>query len=284
MKVIISHDLDHVSAWEHRKDLIIPKYLVRNVIEFLLGYISTAELTGRFGSLAGNRLHNMRELMEFDRERKVPSTFFIAVSNGRNLSYNLADAKRWVGEAGRRGFDIGVHGIDFADAGGVAGEHELFREMSGTDGFGVRIHDIGTGERDVIMTNENLRLLSEAGYRFSSSTFEWKDPFKVGEIWEFPVNLMDTHLFCRHARWQNQSLEQARKETGRLLDDACSRGLRFFSILFHDMYFSKNFKAWRAWYCWLIDYCTGNGLPLVNYREAVRELEGADLRTTGAVL
>jgi hypothetical protein len=31
MKVIISHDVDHVSVIEHKKDLIIPKFWIRSL-------------------------------------------------------------------------------------------------------------------------------------------------------------------------------------------------------------------------------------------------------------
>ena len=39
MKVIISHDIDHITAREHLTDTIIPKFIIRNKIELLTGKI-----------------------------------------------------------------------------------------------------------------------------------------------------------------------------------------------------------------------------------------------------
>jgi hypothetical protein len=44
MKIIISHDIDHITVFEHKKDLIIPKFIIRSFIELGLGYISFSEL------------------------------------------------------------------------------------------------------------------------------------------------------------------------------------------------------------------------------------------------
>lgn len=89
MKIIISHDVDHITVWEHRKDLIIPKFIMRSFIEFTLGYISTSEIRNRFKEFVKNKWQNIKELIEFDRENKIPSTFFIGVANGMGLNYSL---------------------------------------------------------------------------------------------------------------------------------------------------------------------------------------------------
>ena len=47
IKVIISHDVDHITAWEHSKDLIIPKFVARMFVEHGLGYISRCEVKSR---------------------------------------------------------------------------------------------------------------------------------------------------------------------------------------------------------------------------------------------
>ena len=80
MKVIISHDVDHIKVWEHKRDLIIPKFIARSFIEFVLGYISFFELKNRGKSIIENRWQNLEELLQFDKENDVPSTFFIGVT------------------------------------------------------------------------------------------------------------------------------------------------------------------------------------------------------------
>lgn len=65
MKIIISHDVDHITAWEHRKDLIIPKFLVRNTIELTIGSITGKEYLLGFSSLFKNKWHNVKDLIDF---------------------------------------------------------------------------------------------------------------------------------------------------------------------------------------------------------------------------
>jgi len=40
MKVIISHDIDHITVFEHKKDLILPEFILRSSVELLLGSVS----------------------------------------------------------------------------------------------------------------------------------------------------------------------------------------------------------------------------------------------------
>jgi len=95
MKIIISHDVDHITVWEHKKDLIIPKFIVRSSIELVIGKVRFTEYLLRFKELVENKYQNLQELMGFDKENKVPSSFFIAVKNGLGLSYSLDNAKYW---------------------------------------------------------------------------------------------------------------------------------------------------------------------------------------------
>ncbi len=37
MKIIISHDVDHITVLEHNRDLIIPKFIVRSFLYKGLG-------------------------------------------------------------------------------------------------------------------------------------------------------------------------------------------------------------------------------------------------------
>ena len=50
MKVIISHDVDHITVSEHKRDLVIPKFLVRNIIELTIGTITSKEFFLRLQS------------------------------------------------------------------------------------------------------------------------------------------------------------------------------------------------------------------------------------------
>ena len=74
MKIIVSHDVDHITAWEHWRDLVVPKALVRSSIELISGKIGLVEYFLRFREVALNKYQYLDELMRFDRENDVAST------------------------------------------------------------------------------------------------------------------------------------------------------------------------------------------------------------------
>jgi hypothetical protein len=247
---------------------------VRNFIELGLGYISVSEVTNRLMSIIKDKWQNISELIIFDKPNSIPSTFFVAVSNGRNLRYSLTNADIWIKIIQHEGFDVGVHGIAFTDSAEVKREHELFGQLSGLDNFGIRLHDIGNKkEDDVKVTSDNLALLDQADYLFSSNTFTLVNPYKVGSLWEFPVGIMDGYVFNRDSRWQNRTLEQAKEDTKKLLSDAHDAGISYFSILFHDFFFSNSYVTQKSWYIWLTDFCRQEGLGFCSYIDAIKELE-----------
>ncbi len=272
MKVIISHDVDHITACEHYKDLIIPKFIVRGLIELGLGNISMLELKDRIESIIQNKWENIEELMRFDKANGIPSTFFIAVKNGRKLNYSLRSAEIWMKRIIQKGFDAGVHGIAFDNYTAMKMEFDSFKELSMLDMFGIRVHDIGVKTRDAKLTSEDLTALNKIGYHFSSNTFELKNPFKVGNLWEFPIHIMDGYVMQKNSGFQNQTLEQAKITTKELMNKACASGVRYFSILFHDFFFSDGFRTWNQWYQWLAGHCNKKGIEFINYRKAIQEL------------
>ncbi|MCD6239519.1 MAG: hypothetical protein J7K51_09465 [Thermotogae bacterium] len=266
MKVIISHDVDHITVWEHKRDLIISKFVVRSFIEFALGYISSSEIKCRFRGLFKNKWQNIMELMEFDREKEISSTFFIGVANGLGLSYSLRNAEFWIKRILREGFDVGVHGISFNNLDNMKNEYDIFKNLSGLEKFGIRMHYLRSSE-------DTLGFLDKAGYLFDSTLYELKNPFKVGDLWEFPLHIMDGYILYENSRWQNQTLEQAKGKTKRVIEEAYKKGIKYFTILFHDRYFNNSFKSWKDWYTWTVDYLKNSEFKFTTYREAIQELE-----------
>jgi hypothetical protein len=273
VKVIISHDVDHIKTREHNHDLIIPKLFVRSFLELCLGKIKLAEYVSRHINVFTDRLQNIDELIKFDKENGVPSVFFVAVNNGRNLNYSLKDAEFWIKKIRREGFEVGIHGIEVNNCAGICEEYELFKKFTNLDKFGIRMHDIGVKGRDVKLTQENLKYLDQVGYQFSSNTFEWRAPYRIGNLWNFPVHIMDVYVLIKQAKWQNQSLRQAQRETEALIKQGHINNLRYFSILFHDYYFNTGFSTWQNWYFWLIEFCRKNGFDFISYKNAILELE-----------
>ena len=266
MKVIISHDVDHIKVWEHKRDLIIPKFIARSLIEFGLKYISFFELKNRGKSILENRWQNLEELMQFDKENDVPSAFFIGVNNGVGLSYSLKNANLWIKKIQQKGFDVGVHGITFDDYIGIEKEYKLLKEVLKSNNFGIRMHYIRS-------TSKTLDFLDRAGYLFDSSLYELRNPFKVGDLWEFPLHIMDGYVISKGRKWQDQTLEQAKEVTKREIGKAYRNKIKYHTILFHDRYFSNSFKTWKEWYVWLIGYLKDNRLDFISYREAIKKME-----------
>ncbi|UCG42179.1 MAG: hypothetical protein JSU73_09905 [candidate division WOR-3 bacterium] len=272
MKVIISHDVDHLTAWEHVRDLIIPKFVARFGVEWVLGYTKWRELMLALRSLWTDSWQHIEELMDFDEAHGVPSTFFVATANGRKLCYTLTSAREWVSRIRSRGFDVGVHGIEYESADKVRAELSGLREATGQDLFGIRIHNIGFSPSSVLLSARDVLNLKSAGYSFSSTTFSNTGPWSSGDFWEFPVQLMDGHVFRVGRPWKNRTPGQMRESTIRRLNDAATRGVSHFSLLFHDGYFCDYYQDYKEWYIWLVRYLKDECYELCGYRDALREL------------
>jgi len=190
--------------------LIIPKFVLRALIEFGLGFISGGEVKYRLLSLIKNSWNHIEALMVFDRQHGIPSTFFIGVNNGKFLSYGKDIARDWINRISSHGFDVGVHGIEYDDFKAMTEEHREFRQMSGLDSFGIRMHYLQRAP-------DTIEFLSRIGYSFDSSDPALKPPYHVGFMWEFPLHVMDGDILCNGARWQNRKLEEARQATSERL-------------------------------------------------------------------
>lgn len=270
MKVIVSHDVDSIAALgEHWKDLVIPKLAVRSSIELFLGRIDLKQFSLRIKEVLKNKLHNLEELMTFDGQNAIPSTFFVGVNNGLGLCYSQEIAKIWIRKILKKGFDVGTHGIEFDNYNGIVNERALFQELSGLENFGIRMHYLRN-------SGNTVELLNQSGYLFDSTVYELESPYKVGNLWEFPLHIMDTCLFNKDVRWQSQSLTQVKDETLRILEEARNKGIEYFTLLLHDRYFSNSFRAWKEWYIWLVLYLKNNKVEFVSYKKAINELEKDD--------
>lgn len=267
MKAIISHDIDHIKVTEHLfKDTIVPKFFIRNCIELASGKISLAEFTLRKLDLLKNKWQNIDELMAFNSAHKIPSSFFIGVQNGLGLSYSQAVSKSWIERIIMKGGEIAVHGIEFESLDKIAFEHNLFKELSGLPSFGTRMHYVRKNEH-------TFHYMQQAGYCYDSTEHAFKNPYKIGNMWEFPFQIMDGWVIEKGKRWQTQNLNQAKENTKILIEKAHAEKLNYLGIDFHDRYFSKSFKTWIDWYAWIIEYLESNKISFINFNEAIKEAE-----------
>lgn len=110
---------------------------------------------------------------------------------------------------------------------------------------------------------------------FDTTLYKFENPFKVGRLWEFPLHIMDGHITNKNARWQNQTLQQSKETTKRIIEEGFNKSIKYFTILFHDNYFSDSFKTLKEWYIWLISYLKDNHTEFINYDRAIKELEAS---------
>ena len=267
MKAIISHDIDHITVWEHLfKDTILPKYMTRMHIELLSGKISLREYTLRWSDFFKNKWQNVDELITFNNINNLPSSFFVAVNKGVGLNYTNTSALLWIEQMKHRNCEIGLHGIDFESQGLIDREYNLFHELTKIETFGIRMHYVRN-------TGQTFQQLANAGYTYDSTEHAFKKPYKIGNMWEFPFQIMDGWIIENYKKWQSLDLKQAKENTIKLIDKAHEQDLPYLGIDFHDRYFSHAFKTWLDWYMWLVDYLKTNKIDFVNFKMAVKELE-----------
>lgn len=267
MKVIISHDIDHMTVWEHLlKDLIIPKFVVRANIELLKGKVGLLEYSNRMLDFFKNQWQRIDEVMDFNDKMGIKSTFFIGVNNGVGLSYSLKHVEKWAPKIIERNFEIGVHGISFDNYEAIKMEFDIFKEITKMSDFGIRMHYLRKND-------ETLDFIEKAGYLYDATPQGFVDPYKHNNMWVFPLQIMDGWMVNGAKRYQSRSLEQAKEETIKKIKKAKELKLSYLSILFHDRYMSDSFVTWKEWYQWLIVYLQKEGFEFVLHKEAINSLE-----------
>jgi hypothetical protein len=270
VKAILSHDIDHITVTEHLlRDLIVPKFMVRTNMELALGKISFKEYVARWTDFLKNKWQNIDELITFNNVKQIPSTFFIGVKKGVGLSYSNELAAVWMEQIITRGCDLNIHGIDFKNIEVIKEERDLFQKLSGREAKGIRMHYVRTHQ-------ETLIYLNKAGYKFDTTVHAFEDPYKVGDMWEFPFQIMDGWVIENGKKWQSSNLEEAKNRTKKQIEKAQKHNLKYLGVDFHDRYFSRSFNTWLEWYMWLVDYLAQNKIEFVNYHTAISELESSE--------
>lgn len=259
--IIVSHDVDHISPYEHLNDLILPKFIVRALIERSKGYISSNELWKRLEEFLHNKWNSIDELADFDLQHNVSSTFFFAVNKGFGLSYESTQAKPYVDLIIQRGLKIGLHGIERSLFNRVFHERQEFKDLFGHECSGIRLHYLAPDY-------STIELISRVGYLFDSSFRGDGSSFKIGECIHFPVHIMDTDVLTNGKRYQSVRSTKAVTATIKRLSELIDNQVDFISILFHDRYFSDAHASWRDWYKSIIEWINVQKIEIVNYDSA----------------
>lgn len=264
MKIIISHDVDHLYRKDHYCDLIYPKLWIRSTIEFIKGIYDKKEWIDRMLTPFSKIRHNIPEVIDFDLKYGVESTFFFGVSKGLGLSYNVDDVKYIIDYVQKRNFDVGVHGIAYNSYEDMKAEFKRMEDLLGRSDFGVRTHYVR-------YDNSTFEYFNKCGYLFDTSEFDkktgifFKNPYKVGDMWEFPLSIMDGYLPLK--------LNEKKIKTIELIEKAEKSNLRYLTVLFHDYQFCNGYATEREWYKWLVTWLASNKYEFISYRDAIYELE-----------
>lgn len=267
MKIIVSHDVDHLYPSDHFwNDLILEKLWVRSFLHLCKGKISWKTFLYRLTLPFRKKMNHIEEVMAFDKANGVPSVFFFGMDNVLGMSYSQKVAEPMIRRVLTNGFDAGVHGVDYQNMEAIQGEHDDFKALSGLECFGVRNHYVRFDE-------ETFEKMDRAGYLFDSTWFnkkqtELRAPYKVGDMWEFPLHIMDGYI-C-HPGQPEAGIE----ETRRVIRQAEQLGMPYCTILFHDYQFHDGQDPqMKRWYMETIAFCKENHYEFISYRDAIRELE-----------
>jgi hypothetical protein len=266
IKIIISHDVDHLYARDHWfRDLVYPKLWIRSTLKVLSKEITLKECWLRCVSCLKKERNCISELMKFDKKYGVPSTYFFGVRKGLGMSYFPDEARKIVDVVSKNGFQIGIHGICFDSDIGIQEEYQTFEEKYGFKPCGIRMHYVRYDDTTFVKE-------AKVGYIFDTTEFEkdkkgtQKMPYKIGDMWEFPLTIMDGYL--------PQKLELAKQETLRKLQECKNKNLEYVSILFHDYQFCSAYQDMQGWYRWLISYIKESPeYCFISYQDAIKELE-----------
>jgi hypothetical protein len=270
MEIIVSHDVDHLTLWEHaKKDLIIPKFFIRSYIEFINQKISIKELVLRHSDLITNKWNGIQEIIEFNKENGIVSTFFFGMDNALGLSYNHKDSKELISYVIENGFHAGVHGISYNDVDKMKKEIIRFKELSGLKNFGIRMHYL----RHDLST---FKIMEELGYTYDSTVTDIVNPYNIGRLVEFPIHLMDGWVMFGNRKFQSVSFKDACEQTKIIIQKAFDNDTKYFSYLFHDCYYRDSYKTWKDWYEWTINYLLGQGFKFTTYNDALLQLQLSD--------
>lgn len=267
MKIIVSHDVDHLFRDDHYKDFIYPKLWIRSTMEIIKGEYGFKEWLYRMCSPFKKNRHCINQLMYFDKGNGIPSTFFFGVEKGLGMSYGLDKAIDIIKCVDANGFDVGVHGIDYDDLERMKKEYDTFEKIIGRSDFGIRMHYVRFNQR-------TFNKMLQCGYLFDTTCFDktsrdncLKKPYLIGSMWEFPLNIMDGYL--------PKQIDEKKEETLRLIKIAEQNKLPYLTILFHDYQFCEGYRTEMEWYKWIVIYLKSNGYEFISYRDAIKELNGA---------
>lgn len=259
MKVICSHDVDHLFIYEHWKDKFIPGLMLRTFADFKSGIIDQKGAYKRFRY----RTNRINELVTFNQKNNVPANFFFGMRNALSLSYSSTVAAPIIKDLSDNGAFIGLHGISYDSFAKLNEEKTKLDDILGYKSIGVRNH--------YLRQNSSTKdLMHNCGFLFDSTDCEPASSHTLDNgMIEFPISIMDVDVIK-----PKKKLEEILKETFDIVEMAIQSGQDFFVINFHDIYFEKEaYPLHFLWYVRLIEYLAAKGLQFISFQDAVGKIK-----------
>ncbi len=255
MKIIISHDVDHLYLAEHLKDTFLPGSIIRTSKSLLKGAINIKQAFSRYSS----QLNRVRELHEYNAAYGVRETFFFGMRKGLNLSYDYQRSFSLIKYLVDQDVLVGLHGMGYNSI-------ELLREeMQRIQSALPAGYPLGIRNHYLRKDSNTLNYMSQLGFRFDSTNYELAPPHQIGSMWEIPISIMDAGFLSHYA---NDSDDLKRRTTEKI-NEAMSQSLEYFVINFHDIFFNQGYPDFMRWYTWLIPYLKEREFEFVDFSEAV---------------
>lgn len=266
MKIIISHDVDHLFLKEHLKDSFLLGNLYRSLKYLAKGNISLNTFFKRFPS----QLNRVKELHEFNKQAGVKATFFFGMRKGLNLSYHWKDTQPYIDYLLKENVLIGLHGMAYNS------QELLLEEASRLKTMLPLQYPLGIRNHYLRMEEGTLGIMEKIGFLFDSTYYTTDNTkycaadsvFLQGNIWEIPINIMDAGFVSNNQK----ELIDIKIKTLAKIKKAENNNQPFFVINFHDLYFSDAYPVYKQWYAWLISYFQEQNYEFIDFLQALQIL------------
>jgi len=257
LRIIVSHDIDHLFWHDHLFDTWWPGLYLRTIRQIVRGDIKYTVALRRL--VTGKTLHNIPALCDYLVENEIKSTFFIGTGKGLNLSYSYKKAGPILDLIIKSGFEVGLHAIAYNDINRLTEEVKRFVEIAGFEPEGVRTHYLRFDQS----THE---VMSQSGFKFDSSEYKVDHPQLRHNLWSVPISMMDVRVVQVN---DEKNLQAAKKRTFEILKSAHEAEIPFLVINFHDYFFSSAYPWHMAWFKWLISELKTEKYEFISFKDAV---------------
>ncbi len=266
MKIIISHDVDHLFLKEHFKDSFLLGNLYRSLKQLAEGNISLNTLLKRFPA----QLNRVKELHEFNKKAGIRETFFFGMRKGLNLSYEWKDTQPFIDYLLKEKVLIGMHGMGYNSFDLLQEETNRFKTML------PKHYPLGIRNHYLRMDEISLGIMEKIGFLFDSTYYTTDNTkyhaadsvFLQGSIWEIPINIMDAGFVSNNKK----ELIDIKIKTLAKIQKAENNNQPFFVVNFHDLYFSDAYPVYKQWYEWLISYFLEQNYEFIDFLQALQIL------------